>query len=73
MRKVLICLFILVNLSFAANAQRSFPRRHINQTHPVLRHGVRIFRHPLRLRNQRQNRIKQERIQLDTLHLKSIR
>jgi hypothetical protein len=70
MKKALICVIILVYFSGIINAQRAFPPRRIKQTHPVLRHRIFIYKHPLRTKNQRRDRIKQVIIQSDSAAVK---
>jgi hypothetical protein len=62
---------LFISFSSAANAQRIFARRLVKQNHGVLRHRIFIHKHRLKKRNQRQDGIKHEIIQSDTLQFKS--
>jgi hypothetical protein len=70
MKKVYICLLILVQLSFVVNAQRTYPRRPTIKAHRVYKPGIRLLWRPFRRRNDRKIWINQEPIQSDTLHPK---
>jgi hypothetical protein len=74
MKKILPVLLILISFSFTVNAQRQVtPRPRIQTNHVVRRiktDKIRIPRRRIRLRNQRQDRIKQEIIQPDSITVK---